>query len=200
MTLSVFETPRPTLRSITAHDTEGLQRTTASLTQPVIIHRRPHRVPPHRRRQKFFPSSPLSAWLSRVRSATRRFSRPFSSSSWMKGLVDGTAVLSPAALPSLFAVLPPGTDRARCRPARGDRAPGLRGGAARAAARGDARSLRHPRRAAHASRPARGPRTGLRRRRVWRVRRLVLRLRPVRDAAPLELLPGDAAPGDGADR
>jgi hypothetical protein len=30
MTLSVFETPRLTLRSITAHDTEGLQRTTAS--------------------------------------------------------------------------------------------------------------------------------------------------------------------------
>src|SRR5207249_5403404 len=41
---------------------------------------RPHRGPLRHGRQTFFPTSSLRAWLSSVRSATRRFSRVFSCS------------------------------------------------------------------------------------------------------------------------
>src|SRR5262249_45996640 len=52
-----------------------------ALTHPKLGHDRPHRRPLRCGRQTFFRTSSLSAWLSKVRSATRRFSRPFSSSS-----------------------------------------------------------------------------------------------------------------------
>src|SRR5262249_32329828 len=41
---------------------------------------RPHRGPLRHGRQIFFPTSSLRAWLSSVRSATKRFSRAFSCS------------------------------------------------------------------------------------------------------------------------
>src|SRR5271155_6263056 len=64
----------------------------AALTEPVPLDPPPHRQPPYRRLQPFFPRMSLSAALSSIESANSFFSRRFSSSSAFSRFASDTSM------------------------------------------------------------------------------------------------------------